>query len=159
MVMAIIFSPKFLRSWGGLPGDLDGSHFDSELSKWPLVKQSGFCQHHPRPCHALILVPRMGYVVHFRLPDSWAYRWAFTCVVERGLTAIPKVNLIENIGFDLMLLIRSIHLLCVHPNPPDLHLSKILLLSLQFLPMIWLFLIFTLTANGCAFLFPLQRYF
>ncbi|MBE9241028.1 hypothetical protein IQ217_09470 [Synechocystis salina LEGE 00031] len=31
--------------------------------------------------------------------DSWAYRWTFTCWIQNGLTILPNVNLISNIGF------------------------------------------------------------
>jgi len=31
--------------------------------------------------------------------DSWAYVWTFTCWSNSGLTAIPQLNLIKNIGF------------------------------------------------------------
>ncbi len=33
-------------------------------------------------------------------PDSWAYRWLYTCIVNKGLSITPNVNLIKNIGFD-----------------------------------------------------------
>ena len=32
--------------------------------------------------------------------DSWAYRWTFRCWQEGGLTLLPNVNLVNNIGFD-----------------------------------------------------------
>ena len=31
--------------------------------------------------------------------DSWAYPWLFSCWAQNGLTAIPDVNLVSNIGF------------------------------------------------------------
>ena len=34
------------------------------------------------------------------IPDSWAYRWTFTCLVNSGLSIIPNRNLVRNIGFD-----------------------------------------------------------
>jgi hypothetical protein len=33
--------------------------------------------------------------------DSWAYPWTFNCWSQRGLTVLPNVNLISNIGFGL----------------------------------------------------------
>jgi len=33
-------------------------------------------------------------------PDSWAYRWLYTCIVNKGLSITPNINLINNIGFD-----------------------------------------------------------
>jgi len=32
-------------------------------------------------------------------PDSWAYRWTFTCLANGGLTALPNRNLVRNVGF------------------------------------------------------------
>lgn len=32
-------------------------------------------------------------------PDSWAYVWGFSCWAQNGLTALPNVNLVSNLGF------------------------------------------------------------
>jgi hypothetical protein len=32
--------------------------------------------------------------------DSWAFRWTFACWVQSGLTILPNVNLVSNIGFN-----------------------------------------------------------
>ncbi len=32
--------------------------------------------------------------------DTWDYQWVFACFIQSGLTIIPNVNLISNIGFD-----------------------------------------------------------
>lgn len=32
-------------------------------------------------------------------PNSWAYPWTFACWSQSGLTALPNVNLVSNIGF------------------------------------------------------------
>ena len=32
-------------------------------------------------------------------PNSWAYPWTFTCWQNSGLTILPNVNLVSNIGF------------------------------------------------------------
>ncbi len=34
-------------------------------------------------------------------PDSWAYRWLYTCISNKGLNITPNINLINNIGFDM----------------------------------------------------------
>lgn len=31
--------------------------------------------------------------------DTWDYQWSFACFINDGLSIIPKVNLVENIGF------------------------------------------------------------
>lgn len=35
----------------------------------------------------------------FGKPNSWAYIWTFTCWQNQGLTVLPNVNLVSNIGF------------------------------------------------------------
>jgi hypothetical protein len=32
-------------------------------------------------------------------PDSWSYRWTYTCWINNALTILPIVNLVSNIGF------------------------------------------------------------
>ena len=32
--------------------------------------------------------------------DTWDYQWDFVCKINKGLSIIPKNNLITNIGFD-----------------------------------------------------------
>jgi hypothetical protein len=86
--------------WGWATWRTRWAYYDSDLSKWPIVRK-----YHLLP--SLIADPVMrSYWARIwdilwssGTPDSWAYRWAFTCVIERGLTALPKVNLVENIGF------------------------------------------------------------
>ncbi len=34
------------------------------------------------------------------IPDSWAYRWLFICISNKGLSITPNINSIDNIGFD-----------------------------------------------------------
>ena len=34
-------------------------------------------------------------------PDTWDYQWIFACWSQSGLTALPNVNLVSNIGFGL----------------------------------------------------------
>ena len=34
-------------------------------------------------------------------PDSWAYRFSCISLINGGLSIIPNVNLVKNIGFDV----------------------------------------------------------
>lgn len=31
--------------------------------------------------------------------DTWDYQWIFSCLLQRGMSIVPKVNLVSNIGF------------------------------------------------------------
>lgn len=43
---------------------------------------------------------RIFAVAYSQKIDSWAYRWTFSCWIQNGLTILPNVNLISNIGFN-----------------------------------------------------------
>ena len=94
------FFSQIPMCWGWATWRTRWIYYDSELQKWPAVKRMNLLKY-------LIADPVMSTywsALWSRLwainkPDSWAYRWAFTCVVERGLTAVPKVNLVQNVGF------------------------------------------------------------
>lgn len=94
------FFSQIPMCWGWASWRSRWQHYDSDLSLWPFSK-------HLNLLASLFPDPVMrSYWFHIwqKLwsqgnPDSWAYRWAFTCVVNRGLTALPKVNLVSNIGF------------------------------------------------------------
>ena len=86
--------------WGWSTWRTRWENYDSGLEQWPAAKDMKLLD-------SLIPDPAMRaywFQIWQRLwiegtPDSWAYRWAFTCVANRGLTALPKVNLVANIGF------------------------------------------------------------
>ena len=85
--------------WGWATWRTRWQCYDSHLDKWPVANQLNLLV-------SLIPNPAMRKYwsrIWHRLwvegvPDSWAYRWAFTCVIN-SLTAIPKVNLVSNVGF------------------------------------------------------------
>ena len=74
--------------------------YDCDLGKWSAAKELNvLASLIPNPAMRMYWSRIWHRLCTEGTPDSWAYRWAFTCVVNRGLTAIPKVNLVSNIGF------------------------------------------------------------
>jgi len=53
--------------------------------------------------------------------DTWDYQWIFSCWRNNGLTALPKKNLIRNLGFS----IDATHTLGDDPIRSDLRLSNL----------------------------------
>ena len=54
---------------------------------------------YPDPCEQEYWKSIWSQLKVSNVPDSWAYRWAFTCISNGGLTILPNVNLVHNIGF------------------------------------------------------------
>jgi hypothetical protein len=88
--------------WGWATWRDRWSRFDENLSTFPEVKSSG-------------LLEDLFYdedIVRYWEPiltrmhdgtgawDAWDYQWIYTNLTQRGLCALPTVNLIENVGYD-----------------------------------------------------------
>lgn len=75
-------------------------HYDRDMCLWPALRESNWLlgvgigsQQFQRYWNNIFDRAYAGEI------DSWAYRWAFSCWVQSGLTIVPAVNLVTNIGF------------------------------------------------------------
>lgn len=90
---------RYNHCWGWATWRRCWRHYDSELMQWGTLKKSGLlstifdteleCTYWSGIWDRLLLESK---------PDSWAYRWTFTCFSQGGLTALPNRNLVSNIG-------------------------------------------------------------
>ncbi len=74
--------------------------YDSTLSAWPALEQSGALKEiFPDP--AVREHWRYKYQGYYDNPlkTNWDSKWAFTCVFHRAYCITPKVNFISNIGY------------------------------------------------------------
>lgn len=86
--------------WGWASWRRCWQHYDDDLSQWPALRDSGLLGtifHDPLERHAWSAVWQR--LADDNQPDSWAYRWTFSCLANGGLTALPNRNLIMNVGF------------------------------------------------------------
>jgi hypothetical protein len=91
---------QYPHCWGWASWRRCWQHYDGNLSLWPGLKESGLLE---------TIFPNLQERSFWRQiwdrlysedkPDSWAYRWTFTCLAMGGITALPNRNLISNIGF------------------------------------------------------------
>ena len=94
------FFSQIPMSWGWASWRSRWNFYDSDLHLWPLTKKYSVLQSlMPDSLMRSYWTSIWEKLWTRDTPDSWAYRWAFTCVVNRGLTVLPKVNLVQNVGF------------------------------------------------------------
>jgi hypothetical protein len=91
---------RYNHCWGWASWRRCWQHYDAELSQWPTLRDSGllktiFEDFTERQYWSSIWQRLMDE----NRPDSWAYRWTFTCLASGGLTALPNSNLVSNVGF------------------------------------------------------------
>jgi len=86
--------------WGWASWRRAWKHYDVDMKLWPEIKgkkfYEDFCQNKEEAEYRQSLYDKVfsGEI------DTWDYQWGFAKMVNHGLSVIPSVNLISNIGFD-----------------------------------------------------------
>ena len=91
---------RYNHCWGWASWRRCWQHYDGELKKWTHLKASGLLDtifedslerdYWTKSWDRLLLENQ---------PDTWDYQWTLTCLANSGLTILPNVNLVSNIGF------------------------------------------------------------
>jgi hypothetical protein len=90
----------YFHSWGWASWRRCWDHYDAELSQLkPLIESGLLTTIFDDPLERKHWTRLWRQLVEKGKPDSWAYRWAFTCLVNGGLIAVPNRNLVSNVGF------------------------------------------------------------
>ncbi len=92
---------KYSLIWGWATWARAWAHYDAELSSWT----NGNTKR--EVLQKLVLSEERGFWISLfdrmakapALQDTWDYQWVYTCMKIGGLSALPRTNLIQNIGF------------------------------------------------------------
>lgn len=91
---------RYNHCWGWASWRQRWQSFDSDLSQWSSLRNSGLLHTIFEDSKELAYWQRIWQrLLETGEPDSWAYRWTFTCIANNGLTALPNRNLVSNVGF------------------------------------------------------------
>ncbi|MCP9927193.1 glycosyltransferase family A protein [Cyanobium sp. CH-040] len=91
---------RYNHCWGWATWRRCWVHYDADLRQWPALKASGLLGSiFENPREARYWARIWDRLLREGKPDSWAYRWTFTCFANGGLTALPNLNLVKNVGF------------------------------------------------------------
>ena len=95
-VESFIFS-KVFPIWGWATWSRAWRLYDITMKRWPEYKMKTDLYYFGKQRG---MVQKTLDTFYSNSIDSWDGQWAFTCMVNNGLSIIPKVNLIRNIGFN-----------------------------------------------------------
>jgi hypothetical protein len=89
-----------IHCWGWASWRRAWTHYDRDMFLWPVLRETNWLLgvgsgRKPFQKYWINIFDR-AYAGKI---DSWAYRWAFSCWAQSGLTIVPAVNLVTNIGF------------------------------------------------------------
>lgn len=90
----------FNHCWGWATWRRAWQHYDIEMKLWPTVRDNHWLKDILHSKYATRYWENTFQTVFDDFINSWAYRWLFTCWMQNGLTILPNVNLVSNIGFN-----------------------------------------------------------
>jgi len=90
---------KYMHCWGWATWRRAWKKLDLSLARWPEFRDAGGCASVADSPAEADYWRSIFDKQHRGEIDSWAFAYQFSCWAEHGLTALPEVNLVSNIGF------------------------------------------------------------
>jgi hypothetical protein len=90
---------RYNHCWGWASWRRAWRFFDMEMKLWPEIRDGGWLEDILQDPLAVPYWKTIFQRTYENQINSWAYRWTFACWVQSGLTVLPNVNLISNIGY------------------------------------------------------------
>jgi hypothetical protein len=91
---------NYYHTWGWASWSRAWQHYDRDLVNWLDFRDGHYLE------GILDSTQEVQYwqdiferLYSLNEPNTWDYAWTFTCWLNRGLTVLPNVNLVSNIGF------------------------------------------------------------
>jgi hypothetical protein len=90
---------RYNHCWGWATWRRAWLQYDDDMVYWPELKEN-YWLHNIFECdpQAARYWEHIFDQMFNSQIDSWAYRWTYACWLQGGLTALPEVNLVSNIG-------------------------------------------------------------
>ncbi|HEV8644096.1 MAG TPA: glycosyltransferase family 2 protein [Burkholderiales bacterium] len=90
---------RYTHIWGWASWRRAWRLYDHRMSRWPELRGQGWLLDLLKDRVAAGYWTRIFDDTFGERNSSWAYRWTFSAWVNDGLTVLPGVNLVSNIGF------------------------------------------------------------
>ena len=91
---------RYNHCWGWASWRRCWKFYDPEIKNWPKYKKENILKNIFSTRKEVKYWENIFDNIYFKSqPDTWDYQWTLTCFVNSGLTIIPNINLVNNIGF------------------------------------------------------------
>jgi len=91
---------RYNHCWGWASWRRAWRYYDKDMENWPFIRDNGYLFDVLQDKRSAKYWARIFETAYRGQVDSWAYRWTFSCWVHNGLTVLPNMNLVSNIGFN-----------------------------------------------------------
>ncbi len=89
----------YTHIWGWATWRRAWKMYDGEMRQWPEARRSVFLRKLLTSSKAEKFWAKRFQMTYEGKIDTWDYPWTLSCWLQDGLTVIPAVNLVSNIGF------------------------------------------------------------
>ncbi len=91
---------KYAPIWGWATWRRAWRYWQDQPQRWTEFKQLDLLAAiHPNPQEATYWQGVLDAAFYDQYPDTWDYFWSFACWSQGGLSIIPRVNMVSNLGF------------------------------------------------------------
>jgi len=90
---------RYNHCWGWASWRRAWQHYDVDMKLWPKIRDSNLLRDLLPKRHAVNYWRTIFQNVYDGQIDTWDYQWTFACWIHSGLSILPSVNLVSNIGF------------------------------------------------------------
>ena len=90
---------RYHHCWGWATWKRAWQYFDFEMKLWSDVLRMNLLKDILRDDKAIQVWQKTFQCTYDGKVDSWANRWMLSCWLQGGLSILPQVNLVSNIGF------------------------------------------------------------
>jgi hypothetical protein len=97
---ASYYFSRFTHVWGWATWRRAWCHYDERLALWPAFREAKALEGIVHPSSVRYWTDVLQDVYEGRI-DTWDFQWTFACWMQSGLTILPAMNLVSNIGFGL----------------------------------------------------------
>lgn len=91
---------RYPHCWGWATWRRAWQLLDFDMPTWPEARSSGWVREWFSDPLSADFWEKIFDAVYQGKINSWAYRYIYTCFLHNGLTALPAINLVSNVGFD-----------------------------------------------------------
>ncbi|MEI2418835.1 hypothetical protein V6O07_01055, partial [Arthrospira platensis SPKY2] len=92
------FFSIYKRAWGWASWRRAWNHYDVNMTQWEKLKNTNWLEYILRDKQAVKYWSNIFQWTYEGQIDTWDHQWQLTCWIHNGLSIIPSVNLVTNIG-------------------------------------------------------------
>jgi hypothetical protein len=90
---------RYNHCWGWATWRRAWQYYDIDMKLWSIIRDGDWLKYILQDSKAVKYWTNFFQNVYNENINSWATRWTLACWIQNGLTILPNVNLVSNIGF------------------------------------------------------------